>query len=120
MFDSGTGKPCTSRFFSSSTPHKQLVEDARAIFGRLLPRAFRRPVKVAEVEALVEVGQRSLLRCRPLGAASRKDEAKHYDSDSHDLLQSAMPLKASSCMSTKAPPLNSPSGATQDSSPMTL
>lgn len=49
-----------ARFASTGTSHEQLLKDTSAIFTRLLPRAFRRPVKGAEVQPLVELVDREL------------------------------------------------------------
>ncbi|HEX5106044.1 MAG TPA: DUF1587 domain-containing protein, partial [Pirellulaceae bacterium] len=42
-----------ARFVAGDTSREQLLDDARAVFAGLLPRAFRRPVQDAEVERIV-------------------------------------------------------------------
>ncbi len=49
-----------ARFADASTEHDQLIDDTRAVFKRLLPRAFRRPVRDAEVQALVDLVEAEL------------------------------------------------------------
>lgn len=44
-----------ARFAQPGTDSAQVLEDAREIFHRLLPRAFRRPVKDSEVQAITEL-----------------------------------------------------------------
>lgn len=47
--------PSATRFADPQSTHEQLLQETRAIFARMLPRAFRRPVKDAEVQALVDL-----------------------------------------------------------------
>jgi mono/diheme cytochrome c family protein len=44
-----------SHFTASGASRETLLDDARNIFARLLPRAFRRPVRKTEVEQLVSL-----------------------------------------------------------------
>lgn len=54
-FDAFTPGEFHVDFTSPETSREQLLEETRAIFNRLLPRAFRRPVTQADVQALVNV-----------------------------------------------------------------
>jgi hypothetical protein len=44
-----------ARFATSTTSREQLLAESREIFARLLPRAFRRPARNAEVQDLVDL-----------------------------------------------------------------
>ncbi len=55
------GDPEIATHFSKpETPREQLVKDTRAVFTQLLPRAFRRPVKDADVQPLVDLVEAEL------------------------------------------------------------
>jgi hypothetical protein len=65
--------PATSRtqLLAKVDPAKGSIEDAREIIGRVLPRAFRRPIQPEEVERYVALSAMALEQKRPFIAALR-------------------------------------------------
>jgi hypothetical protein len=63
--------PSRAKLLGDVDPKQATAEDARQIFARLLPRAFRRPIEADEVETYVSLTAAALDQGRPFIAALR-------------------------------------------------